>query len=203
MASSVSRRALLSVLLAGSTAGCIGSLGDDSGDDGDSPDDGGSPDDGDAGSDSTAEVDGADVEQRIHELVNEERTARDLPSLSWNGQLQNVADAHTADMLVRDFVGHENPDGEGVGDRLETHGVTDCGAWGENIAETSWNTDVETDDGVERYTTVDGLATAIVEGWMNSEEHRANVLGEDWESEGVGVEIAGDGQVLATQTFCG
>jgi len=223
MAPTVSRRALLSALLAGSTAGCVGSLGNDSGS-GDDPSENSSDGDSDAGGDSTgsdggdstgsasdgesdgstaAAVDGADVERRIHELVNDERTSRDLASLSWDGRVQNVADAHSADMLVRDFFAHENPDGEGVQDRFAAQGVTDCQAVGENIAQTWWDTDVETEDGVEHYTTVDGLAEAVVEDWMDSEEHRANVLGEDWASEGVGVEITVDGKVLVTQNFCG
>lgn len=270
MDSSVSRRALLSALLAGAATGCIGTpeddagnepsadsepgteadtgpssddtgSGDQTGDDpstdaggsgdqsggtssGDAGDSGGDSDGGDSDADdsdggdsengsnddgsgdsggSTEGVDEAAVERRIHELVNEERTSRGLSSLSWNGRVQNVADAHSADMILRDFFDHENPDGEGVGDRFEAHGVTDCQSWGENIAQTWWDRNVRTDDGVERYTTVDDLAEALVEGWMNSEGHRANVLGSDWTSQGIGVEVGSDDVVLATQNFCG
>jgi len=143
------------------------------------------------------------VERRIHELVNEERSDRDLFALEWNDEVHRVADAHSRDMIERDFFAHENPDGESALQRYERRGVAGCRRAGENIAQTWWERRVQTDDGVERYTSEAELAAAIVEGWMNSEGHRANILRSSWRSQAIGVEVASDDTVLATQNFCG
>lgn len=56
------------------------------------------------------------------------------------------------------------------------------------------------------YDTPEGLATGIVDSWMNSTGHRENILRPYWNGEGIGIEIVetGDGmtKVWATQNFC-
>lgn len=53
--------------------------------------------------------------------------------LAPNQALIAAAGAHSQDMLERDFFAHDNPDGDGPGDRLQDAGYV-AWAWGENIA---------------------------------------------------------------------
>lgn len=146
--------------------------------------------------------DGAAVEQRIHELVNEERGARGLATLAWRDDLQAVAAGHSRDMSERGYFAHESPDGRDSSDRLAAAGIA-CGGSGENIARSWWRRDVNTPDGTERYDTVDELAASVVEQWMNSPGHRENILHPLWRSEAVGVVAASNDEVFITQNFCG
>lgn len=51
------------------------------------------------------------------------------------------------------------------------------------------------------------LANAVVEGWLNSPEHRENLLREGWAQEGIGVSVVenpdeGGTEIYVTQDFC-
>jgi len=46
------------------------------------------------------------------------------------------------------------------------------------------------------------IAKSTVEGWMNSEGHRSNILYPYFESEGIGVVVNSDHKVYITQNFC-
>ncbi|NEP07952.1 MAG: CAP domain-containing protein, partial [Okeania sp. SIO4D6] len=70
-------------------------------------------------------------------------------------------------MALQDFFDHTGLDGSSAGDRIETTGY-DFSAWAENIA--------------VGYLTPE----AVVEGWMNSPGHRANILDPNLQEIGVG-----------------
>ncbi len=89
-------------------------------------------------------------------LVNNARSAEGLSPLAHDPLLGQVAEAHSADMLARNFFAHTNPDGERARDRILDAGFT--GATGENIA--------------YGFSTPSGVVT----GWLNSPGHRANIL---------------------------
>jgi uncharacterized protein YkwD len=93
-----------------------------------------------------------------------------------------VAYEHCVDMDVRDFFSHTNPDGDGPGDRIAAAEISHAG-WGENIA---W-----------------GYASpqAVMDGWMNSPGHRANILNSAWTHVGIGVHAPGVGGPWWTQVF--
>ena len=63
-------------------------------------------------------------EQRVLELVNEERAARGLAALKWSDELANVARAHSKDMHDRSFFSHANPDGKSPFDRIKAAGIS-------------------------------------------------------------------------------
>jgi uncharacterized protein YkwD len=46
------------------------------------------------------------------------------------------------------------------------------------------------------------LTTSIVQDWMNSSEHKANILTPAYYSEGIGVAISNDDKVYITEDFC-
>lgn len=100
-------------------------------------------------------------------LTNDERQKAGCPPLSDNNKLQRVATAHSEDMAERDFFSHTNPDGQDPGDRATAAGYD--GYAGENIAM-----------GYQS-------AEAVVEAWMDSSGHRANILTCSSTEIGVGV----------------
>jgi uncharacterized protein YkwD len=107
-------------------------------------------------------------------LVNGERTdAGNLPPLQTNAQLQQAAAGMCQRMVTEHFFAHETPDGKNVVDRVEPTGyIPDSGDWvvGENLA---WGSGA--------------LSTpqAIVNGWMNSPGHKANILATDYKDVGL------------------
>ena len=100
--------------------------------------------------------------QRVLELVNVERRRHGLRPLAMAGDLADVA-AQRAKEIERHF-SHTRPNGRGFDSLLQYKGR----CWGENIAA--------------------GSATpeAVVEQWMNSPGHRANILNGGFTELGVG-----------------
>src|SRR3954447_22713309 len=107
-------------------------------------------------------------------LVNGERTDNGgLPPLNSNSQLAQAASGMCKRMVSEQFFAHETPDGKNVVDRVEPTGyIPNSGDWvvGENLA---WGSGA--------------LSTpqAIVNGWMNSPGHRANILAPDYKDIGL------------------
>ncbi|WP_432247738.1 CAP domain-containing protein [Streptomyces sanyensis] len=113
-------------------------------------------------------------------LVNEERAAVGCAPVTADAALSGLARAHSADMAARGFFDHTDPDGADPWDRAEKAGVTDLGA--ENIARGQAD------------------AGAVMNAWMQSEGHRANILNCDFTTMGVGIH-EGDGGPWWTQNF--
>ncbi|MFJ4468411.1 sigma-70 family RNA polymerase sigma factor [Streptomyces sp. NPDC089424] len=114
-------------------------------------------------------------------LVNEERSAAGCGPLSEDGQLNQAAQGHSQDMAARDFFDHTNPDGADPGQRTTAAGY-DWSTYGENIAR--------------------GQQTpqAVMDSWMNSPGHRANILNCSFKDIGVGIH-EGSGGPWWTQNF--
>ncbi len=117
----------------------------------------------------------------ILDAVNQERVAQGLSQLTWHNGAAQTAYDHSVDMDDRNFFDHTNPDGHSVGDRLTADGIGYTAA-GENIA--------------MGYQTVE----SVMQGWMNSPGHRANILRESFTHLGVGVHLD-DGGPWWTQVF--
>ncbi|MEU6227431.1 CAP domain-containing protein [Streptomyces sp. NPDC047042] len=122
----------------------------------------------------------AAAEAEVLKLVNEERAKVGCSAVSANSALQDLAEAFSADMAARDFFDHTDPDGLSPWDRADKAGITDLG--GENIARGQAD------------------AAAVMEAWMNSPGHKANILNCDFKTLGVGVHF-GSGGPWWTQDF--
>ena len=146
-------------------------------------------------------LDETTVESLVIEKVNQQRLAEGLDPVEHNPALTAVARNHSADMVNREYYAHENPEGEGPGDRVR-HGGLDCEAVGENIAGTWYQKEVETNGGSKRHTNPEELADGVVDQWLNSLSHRNNMLDPRWEETGVGVVYTADREVIVTQKFC-
>lgn len=107
-----------------------------------------------------------EAEERMLELVNEERTKRGLKALVMDQKLREVARAHSRDMFARGYFAHVNPDGKDPFDRMDEAGIKYLVA-GENLA-LAPNVDL------------------AHEGLMNSPGHRANILTAEFGKVGIG-----------------
>ncbi|MEV5274763.1 CAP domain-containing protein [Streptomyces werraensis] len=120
----------------------------------------------------------------VVELTNRERARAGLPPLSRDPLLTTAAQAHSADMVARDFYAHTAPDGSRPWDRAAAAGSR-CRTVGENIA------------------CGQRSAAEVVRGWMNSPGHRANILKPEFTRIGVGFAGGGRAGTYWTQLFGG
>jgi uncharacterized protein YkwD len=107
-------------------------------------------------------------------LLNEQRADHGLKAFGESATLDRAADDYAADMVKRRFFDHVSPGGGTMMDRIKAAGWVPAGSWsaGENIA---WGSG--------------SLATpaSIVDGWMHSAGHRANILSAGFTQIGIGI----------------
>ena len=132
------------------------------------------------------------LRQHALSLVNEARSEEGLSEVSLDTILNEAAQSHAADMVERDFYAHVGPDGGTPRDRFRDAGGSRWALSGENIAKCS-NCALPPD--IERL-------DAFHSGWMQSPEHRENILSEGFDRFGFGVSGEGD-EIYAVQTFAG
>ncbi|MBD2604851.1 pre-peptidase C-terminal domain-containing protein [Scytonema hofmannii FACHB-248] len=104
---------------------------------------------------------------RVLELTNAQRLQAGAVPLTLNSKLNNAAQAHSEDMALHDFFNHKGSNGSSIGDRALASGYQ-FSRLGENIAA--------------------GYATPedVVQGWLNSPGHRANILNPSYREIGIG-----------------
>ena len=120
-------------------------------------------------------------ENRVLELVNVERQKAGLSALQMDESVRNVARLKSEDMRVNKYFDHTSPTYGSPFDMLKKFGISYKSA-GENIA--------------QGYSTPE----AVVNGWMNSSGHRANILNASFTHMGVGYDANGH---YWTQMFIG
>ncbi|MFA9458396.1 CAP domain-containing protein [Halalkalibacter sp. AB-rgal2] len=122
-----------------------------------------------------------DFERQVVALTNEERKKHGLADLEIDNKLMDAARMKSNDMQTNDYFAHESPT-YGSPSEMKQHYGIDFRASGENIA--------------HGYSSPE----AVVNGWMNSEGHRQNILREEYTHIGVGYDGAGH---YWTQMFVG
>ncbi|WP_369392121.1 CAP domain-containing protein [Streptomyces sp. CG1] len=120
------------------------------------------------------------AEAEVLGLVNQERAKIGCTPLTASPALTELAESFSGDMATRGFFDHTDPDGKSPWDRAAAAGITNLG--GENIARG------QTD------------AAAVMQAWMNSPGHKANILNCDFKTLGIGVHF-GPGGPWWTQDF--
>lgn len=90
------------------------------------------------------------------------------PPLNWDDRVATAALGHSTDMAETGFFGHVGSDGSDPGDRLMNEGY-DTMRWGENIA-VGYDSEA-----------------AVMDAWLNSPDHCANIMDPDYEDVGVGL----------------
>ncbi|MEU3347836.1 CAP domain-containing protein [Streptomyces sp. NPDC006700] len=122
----------------------------------------------------------AAVEAEVLRLVNEERSKVGCSALTASSSLAGLAQDFSEAMAAENFFDHTDPSGASPWDRAAKLGITSLG--GENIARGQAD------------------AAAVMDAWMNSPGHRANILNCDFKTLGVGVHF-GSGGPWWTQDF--
>jgi uncharacterized protein YkwD len=122
----------------------------------------------------------AAVEAEVLRLVNEERARAGCTPVAASSALAGLAGDFSKAMADGNFFDHTDPNGASPWDRAAKAGITNLG--GENIARGQAD------------------AEAVMEAWMNSPGHRANILNCDFKTLGVGVHF-GAGGPWWTQNF--
>ena len=120
-------------------------------------------------------------EQEVVRLVNTERAKYGLSPLTANWELSRVARYKSQDMVDNRYFSHTSPTYGSPAQMIRSFGLS-FRTSGENIAY--------------------GYATpaAVVSGWMNSSDHRANILSGSYTQIGVGYVAQGN---YWTQMFIG
>jgi uncharacterized YkwD family protein len=122
----------------------------------------------------------SDYAIKVLELVNIERAKEGLSPLVMDSRLQQVATEKSKDMAISDYFSHTSPNYGSPFDMMKKFGVSYMAA-GENIA-MGYRTPEE-----------------VMDGWMNSPGHKANILSSKYGKIGIGVYF-GD-SVYWTQMF--
>ncbi|RKL68485.1 hypothetical protein CR203_00040 [Salipaludibacillus neizhouensis] len=121
-------------------------------------------------------------EQEVVRLTNIERENQGLSPLQIDNQVSKVARIKSEDMRDQNYFSHQSPTHGSPFDMLKNYGVSYRGA-GENIAA--------------------GQSTPqqVVQGWMNSQGHRENILKSSFTHIGVGHVEGGSYGHYWTQMF--
>lgn len=117
-----------------------------------------------------------DFQAELLRLVNAQRAAGascgtrgsfpPVPALAWDGRLSQAAYDHSLDMATANYFSHTGRDGRSPSQRVAATGYT-AQAVGENIA--------------AGY----GSMAAVVDGWMGSEGHCANLMSASYSQMGL------------------
>ncbi|MCX5388194.1 sigma-70 family RNA polymerase sigma factor [Streptomyces sp. NBC_00083] len=119
--------------------------------------------------------------QQVLDLVNSERSKAGCSALTSNSKLYDAALKHSENMAAQNFFDHTDPSGAGPGERITAAGYQ-WSAYGENIARGQAD------------------AASVMDSWMNSPGHRANILNCGFKEIGIGVHY-GSGGPWWTQDF--
>lgn len=117
------------------------------------------------------------LERELLALTNTDRTSNGLPALAADRRMIEIARERSDDMVTRSYFSHDiPPDGRKVFDLLLERGV-DYETAGENIAQNN--------------AARDGTVQFAQQGFMNSPDHRQNILRSAFTSVGIGVTPGG------------
>lgn len=104
--------------------------------------------------------------KQVLDLVNQERTNAGLQPVSMNSSLSKVAMDKAQDMYNNNYFDHQSPTYGSPFDMMKTYGITYSSA-GENIAKGQTS------------------PTEVMNQWMNSPGHRANILNNSYTQIGI------------------
>ncbi|MBR5535614.1 MAG: hypothetical protein IKU60_03090, partial [Clostridia bacterium] len=120
--------------------------------------------------------------KEVLKLINAERAKANLPALVWDNLVAKVTEAHAVDMATNKYLDQKNKAGSDVAKRLTDAKVTFTKA-SENLAQ-------------GKYT-----AAVIVNAWMKSASHNANILNKEFTKVGISVAAAVDGTMYWVVDF--
>lgn len=122
------------------------------------------------------------AESEVVTLVNQQRAANGLGALTVNASLANMARVKSQDMITNNYFAHQSPTYGSPFDMMKQFGISFTAA-GENIAYGQ------------------PTAQSVMDAWMNSPGHRANILNSSYTQIGVGAVKNSNGTIYWTQEF--
>jgi uncharacterized protein YkwD len=126
------------------------------------------------------------MEQQLFARINRARTANGLSPLAWSDTLLPVARGQSSDMACNRYLGHLDSKGRDLAQRFDLYRVTEWQEIGENVA---------------RSMGYDENDRAMVDGWLKSPPHRANIMKKEYQSTAIGVARGEDGFYYVTEIF--
>lgn len=133
----------------------------------------------------------ASVSQEVIQLVNQARSQGRMcgnqrfgtaQPLSANASLNRAAEAHSSDMAAMRRLTHTGSNGSSPGQRAKQAG---------------YGSSFVAENAGLGYTS----ASAVVNGWLNSPGHCANIMNPDYNEGGVGAVRGGDGKLYWTMKY--
>lgn len=153
------------------------------------------------------------IEILVHKFTNEQRVMHGLDPVKFDYEISDIARLHSIDMSNQNYFAHENLKGLDASDRARDAGYR-CFKWignsyyfglSENIFRGNLYESMKLLGGVPvsyDWLTNEEISFIAVDGWMNSEGHRKNILNSNFDREGIGVFIDSKDRVYVTQNFC-
>lgn len=135
-------------------------------------------------SDKTADEVTSQEAEEVLKLVNQERGKQGLKGLTLSKELNHVATLKSQDMRDKHYFAHESPTYGSPFEMMQQFGINYKSA-GENIA------------GGQK------TPSEVMNSWMNSSGHRANILSKSYTELGVGYVKGGSYGTYWTQEFIG
>ena len=144
------------------------------------------------------------VVQLIQRGINHERALNKLPVLAFDTRLSEIAQTRSNDMIRRAYFSHDDPERGSVAfqDLIRNKQFKFLYA-GENIAEIK-NQGSLVPSALTVYSRYGAseIADQFVTGWINSQEHRDNILNPHFAKTGIALGVSIDGtRLVATQIF--
>jgi len=126
------------------------------------------------------------MEQEMYNLHNSERARAGLGSLRLDAALTQIARQRAQDMATRNYFSHNSPTGQSAFTLMSSYGYRFDLA-GENIARNNYP---------------DNQATQVaMTGFMNSAEHRENILDRSFNYVGIGLAYGASGMKYYAVVF--
>ncbi|GIF67151.1 hypothetical protein Ais01nite_51860 [Asanoa ishikariensis] len=124
---------------------------------------------------------GGSEQAKVVAETNKQRAMNGCGAVTVNAKLTKAAQLHSVDQAQHNTMSHDGSNGSSPWDRSKAAGYNN--AIGENVAMGYRD------------------AASVMDGWMNSPGHRANILNCDAKAIGVGLAKASDGSPYWTQMF--
>lgn len=129
----------------------------------------------------------AEYAQRVYEIVNEERIKNGLNPVTFNPQLNSVANIRAEEII--DYYGHSRPDGSTWNTVFDENNIS-VGACGENILAMGY---------------IPPIPETAMSAWLDSQIHHDNIMNATYTQIGVGVAQEGDNyyivQLISTEAI--
>lgn len=129
------------------------------------------------------------LERETFSLMNKARAKHGLKLLEWDERIANTAFKHSKDMALNEYINHTNLKGLSAPDRLAQDKIFFLCA-SENLFF------------IESRDPKSDLAENAVDGWLNSEGHRRNLLNPNITRAGVGIYCEGKRCYVTANHIC-